>query len=307
MKRKVKSASELPEWFKTRSYKKQLSAVEWYVEVRARQVIAKILARKPDGPIEEHTRAIIRRLQSGAPAYSTGYSLREVTKAVNDLTVGEALYFRSVATDSEVIGIGRSLDSLLAVWHSTLAQMRAEGKIPEDFWQTVNQLQDKLDELSLTEQWKSPATQLDDNFGDPAAFSRDVFNGFPVTVDTYLDDETIIEHFKEWLSKQRQRAAERARRPFTRNDFDDWEHYKIRELFDLETWARLEGVKIQDKVLARAMWPTPPDDISPVDVLRTTTRKKARDVFTLAVAERLYRQLCVEKGENFLMEDLFGV
>jgi hypothetical protein len=127
-------------------------------------------------------------------------------------------------------------------------------------------------------------------------------NGFPVTIDTQFDDETIITHVKLWLAEKRKSEGESARRPYNQSDFDDWAYYRIRELFDLENWAIASNVKILDSVIAAALWPNAPDGFSPIDVLRTTARRKAKDIFRFETSVRLWGQLLISRGENFLDE-----
>ena len=260
-------------------------------------MIAGTFSRDRSVPISDGARKVIRHLLSTHPTrVSLHHPRRERNKAINELTVGEALYFSSATTDSDVLRIRESLNSLLAVWHSTWKEIGGTGQ------DTLLRTWDEIDELSLSEKWNWPARQFVADLAYQPPFLMNVDNGLPITVDLHFEDETIIEHFRSWLNEERRRTGERARRPFRQDDFDDWEHYKIRELFDLETWARLKGVRIPDNVLANALWPTPPQDISPLDVLRTTTRKKVGQVFSEIAADRFYRQLYLERGEQFIKD-----
>ena len=123
--------------------------------------------------------------------------------------------------------------------------------------------------------------------------------GTPIIIDTQFDDETILDSMKKWLAENRFLNNERKRRALNQNDFDDWTYFKIREVIDLDIWAKLSGIRILDKVIASAVW-SEVGDISPIDILRTTTRKKIEEVFNLEMAVRLYGQLVQSKGENFL-------
>lgn len=126
-------------------------------------------------------------------------------------------------------------------------------------------------------------------------------NGYPIIIDTQFDDATIISSVQMWLADRRKENGEKAaRRPFVQNDFDDWAYFKIREVVDLDTWARANDVKILDKVMAAAIWPNAGDEISPIDMLRTTSRKKVKEIFRFEICVRLFGQLMLELGENFL-------
>ena len=146
----------------------------------------------------------------------------------------------------------------------------------------------------------APVEPVTTSLGNPFLSYGRPLNGYPVTVDTQFDDETLVQGFRSWLKKQRETDKEKSKRPFNQNDFDDWAHYKIRELFDLEVWAALCNVKILDRVIAEYLWPNFSDGFSPLDVLRTTTRKKMAEVFVFPTCLRFYGQLRMELGENFL-------
>ena len=102
-----------------------------------------------------------------------------------------------------------------------------------------------------------PIEKFLEGVGNPWLSYGRPLNGFPITVDTQFDDETIVSFFKQWLAEKRKTEGERARRPFLQSDFDDWEYYKVREIFDLETWAEIINVKIPDNVIAQFLWPNP--------------------------------------------------
>jgi len=250
---------------------------------------------------DETTERLLRLLEPSPGSDSTIFFVSQSNRPVHDLTAGEALYFRSAIRDDDLIELGKGFDRLLSLWLEALKE-DPKGPTPlfgayeEEIAIFVNELRkrpcaDKLDE---------PIEKFLDGVGNPWLSYGRPLNGYPITIDTQYDDETIINHVKSWLAEKRKADGERARRPFLQNDFDDWEYYKIREIFDLQTWSSLMNVKIADKVIAHSLWPNASDDFSPIDVLRTTARKKVKEVFTFSVVIRLYGQLLLEYGENFL-------
>ena len=52
--------------------------------------------------------------------------------------------------------------------------------------------------------------------------------------------------------------------------------------------------------MADALWPLAQDNFSPIDVFRTTARKKTNEIFQFETVVRLYGQLRLKHGENFL-------
>ena len=82
-------------------------------------------------------------------------------------------------------------------------------------------------------------------------------------------------------------------------DFEDWQKYGVLPVFDLDMWARLEEVRIADRVIARAVWPEDTDDIDnfdPIERLRKVTRKKRiPQAISWATVNRLSTQYGIAK------------
>lgn len=305
MTKRITSVSELPDWFRNRPYKKRLRSVDWYREVRSRQVLADMLKRRPnDAQIgEESQKVLLELLKKDARPDSLIFFVSQSSRPVHDLTAGEALYFRSVTRDEDLIEFGKKFDALLSLWLKVLKE-DPEGPTPlfGEYEHQIGIFFDELEKHPCAGKLDEPIEKSLDGVGNPWLSYGRPLNGSPITIDTQYDDETIINYFKSWLAEKRKTEGERLRRPFLQNDFDDWEYFKIREIFDLETWATLMNVKILDKVIAHSLWPNPSDDFSPIDVLRTTARKKVKEVFSFNVVVRLYGQLLLEFGEKFLEE-----
>lgn len=248
------------------------------------------------------SREILLKLLKNTPhPNSLLFYVSQSNRPVHDLTAGEALYFRSAIRDDDLIQLGKRFDGLLSLWLAALKE-DPEGPTPL-FGEYEHQIQiffTDLDKSPWAGKLDEPVEKFLDGVGNPWLSWGRPLNGFPITIDTQYDDETIINYFKSWLAEKRKTEGKRVRRPFLQNDFDDWEYFKIREIFDLEAWAKLMNVKILDKVIAHSLWPNPSDDFSPIDVLRTTARKKSKEVFSRNVVVRLYGQLLLEYGENFL-------
>jgi hypothetical protein len=301
---KIRTVSGLPEWFRNRTYRQGLGKVDWYREISARQIVAHLISMRPsDVPIPDTSKEILMVMitEPKVHPHSYAYDVPQYNHPINDLTAGEAIYFRPVLRDVDLIYLAEKFDDLLALWLRAL-QENPDGPTPL-FGEYESRLADFFKELQVDERadkLDKPIIESLDGVGNPWLSYGRPLNGFPITVDTQYDDETLVNSFRDWLSKNRAAAGERMKRPFNQNDLNDWENYRIRELFDLQTWSRLTGVKIQDNVIALALWPDAPDDFSPIDVLRTTARKKVKEVINYEVVVRLYGQLLLELGENFL-------
>ncbi len=305
---RIKTVSELPEWFKNKAYRKGLGKAGWYREIRVRQLVLQIISMHPnDVPFPDEAKKILIGMITEPVAHPNAYAfyVPQYNRPINDLTAGEAIYFRSVLRDEALIDLAETFDTILALWLKALqenAQNITDGPTPI-FGEYETRLADFFKGIEVderTEKLDQPIIKFLDGIGNPWLSYGRPLNGLPITVDTQFDDETLVNSFRDWLSNNRAAEGERMKRPFNQNDLSDWENYRIRELFDLQTWSSLAGVKIQDNVIALALWPDAPDNFSPIDVLRTTARKKVKEIFKYEVVVRLYGQLLLELGENFL-------
>ena len=307
--RKITSATDLPNWFKERPYKKQLSKVDWYREIRHRQFLLRMfelqqaIQRMPKSAQEKSNEILLDILEATPRPDSYIFLVPQSDRPVHDLTAGEVLYLRSAIHDDYLIQIGKRFDGLLSLWRKALGE-NPEGPTPlfREYEHQIASFLRGIEKSPCAEKLDDPIQKILDSMGNPWLSYGRPLNGFPITIDIQYDDQTIISHFKDWLDKKRKAEGERVRRPFNQNDLDGWEHFKIREIFDLEIWARITNAKISDSVIAHVLWPVSPDDFSPIDVLRTTARKKSKEIFTFNVVIRLYGQLLLENGENFLVQ-----
>lgn len=319
--KKITSVDQLPDWFFNRQYGKNLSDIEWYRQIRVRQKLNQMVEMQKhlrakeerlnksdcldERDYEARTRKLILEMleEDEIELDPHVYYLHQDGNPISDLIVKETIYLAFALRNENLSEVTEEYNQLLISWCDALKEMEGregdiipypasyEERLRSFLFETENENIDKMQELIInhSETLRNPFLSYDRPL-----------NGYPVTIDTQFDDKTIIEHIKEWLVETRKWEESKARRPFNQNDFDDWKLYKIREIWDLESWARVKGSKILDRVIADALWPTPPDDFSPIDVLRTTARKKAKEIFQFETVRRLYSQLLLQHGENFL-------
>lgn len=294
----IKSKNELPDWFKRKKYPENLSATNWYREIRIRVCLINLIGVVKSSHKElglSLSKTVDRFLSGGANPNSPLFYLVQHNKPIQPLSVLETLYLCADMKDNETELINKKIQDLLKMWR--VEQSRKDKVIfslnyeiaLRDFIEFL--IENKTEGLDVLK-----VSHADNPF---LSYGRPL-NGVPVTIDTQFDDQTILESVKRWLKNQRRVDNEKAKRPFNKNDFNYWTSYKIREVCDLDIWARFSGVRIQDKVIASALWSDAIDKISPIDILRTTTRKKIKEIFTYEVAVRLYGQLLIQEGENFL-------
>lgn len=295
----IKSKSELPDWFKSKVYSKKLSATDWYREIVFRQLIGSSIEMFENNDrnwSEKSQTTLMKLFFTEANKTSPIFYLNQHDKPIQPLSVIETLYLAKAMNAEHSDILSQKLEKIIKMWKVEVARTddspiysrEYEMELRESVEFIQNNETASLDILSVSE------------IGNPFLSWDRPLNGTPVTIDTQFDDQTIIESVKKWLENERTKLNEKAKRPFNQNDFDDWVYFKIREVFDLETWSKIARVKILDKVIADALWPHADGEISPIDILRTTVRKKVKDVFNFQIATRLYGQLKIQEGENFL-------
>lgn len=306
----IKTTHELPDWFRDRTYSRKLGPTDWYREIRQRQYFMHSVQFLDDAllvtTIPEDAAALSELGPMMADAWlkkvdpsSPIFHISQHRKPIQKLKVFEAVFLRATAMhDPETRILDQKLSELIA-----RLKVKPNGEEEDVVFDEKSDLafKDFMEFLHENTTHGIGVREISEH-GDSQLFWGTALNGTPVTIDTTFDDQTILESVKSWLATQRQATNEKAKRPFNQNDFDDWTYFKIREVCDLDVWAKLSGVKILDKVIAKALWQDSSADISPIDVLRTTTRKKVSEIFSWEVTVRLYRQLVMQEGENFFEE-----
>lgn len=290
----------MPAWFHKANYKKNLEGVDWYREIRKREwACCEIdLARKnPDVPVDRPF-SIFRAMYKELKKDWSLYYKYDMGNPVRDMSKAEVLFLAAFNHEDEQSKKFFTQAKALINHFKNLIR-RGVHFAPPEYEDRLAFFMDNwihFDNPNMSDMACRPVYDTGNAFLE---YGRP-FEGLPIVIDPTFDDETILTVMKEWLAHMRKVDFPRARRPLNQNDFDDWTFYKIREVHDLDAWSALTGLKIPDRVIAAALWPNAADDFSPIDVLRTTSRKKIKEVFCTYMCERLYGQLSIERGGNFL-------
>lgn len=294
----IKSKSQLPDWFKNKIYSKNLTSIDWYREIFDRKLILGMIEMRESlgHTSDKNNTSLMSLFLRDSNKKSPLYNISQHGKPIQPLSVFEASYLSIAAESDDLENFKQRLQNLLKMWK---VEINLIDESPVFSYQYEVELEDFIKDISSKEFLFLDVLGISE-IGNPF-FSYDrPLNGTPVTIDTHFDDKTIIESVKEWLQLERVKMKEKAKRPFNQNDFDDWTYYKIREVCDLDNWSKISGIKILDKVIADTLWPYSDGDISPIDILRTTSRKKVQEIFNHQTAVRFYGQLVIQEGENFL-------
>ena len=284
----IKTKNDLPNWFLDKKYPKNLTAIDWYFEIRKVVYLNHLLEDKIQD--KEFLLSML-----SADAKKIPLIQPDNVQPIQPLTVLESLYISNAITVDGIDLINSDLKKLLLMWKE---EIKKEDAVPYS-WEYERELEEFMKNIFQKDIVFEDVLKFSE-LGNPfLSFGRPL-NGTPVVIDTQFDDQTIINSVKKWLEEQRKINKEKAKRPFNQNDFDDWTLFKIREIAELDVWAKIENIKIQDKVLASALWSNSDGDVSPIDILRTTSRKKIKEIYNFQTAVRLHGQLIIQEGENFL-------
>jgi hypothetical protein len=121
----------------------------------------------------------------------------------------------------------------------------------------------------------------------------EVLHGIPLTIALTQDDETLKLAFQVWLAGARAILGQ-AKRPIGDKEFVEWKEYAVLQVFDLEFWGRLNGLRYSDSLLARVLWPDA--EVDAEERLRKVSRKKANEIFKdWTLVTRFWRQLELSK------------
>lgn len=303
---KIKDISQLPNWFFERKYETNISDIQWYREIRRRQFVLSYIDWL-GGHLKEISKIpkiCMDFLVEDISPDSKIYVILGQNTPISEITASQANYFASSFRSSSNRKGLKPYEKLLEHWSTKLEDSKKETTSnwrTKYFTQYEHRLSDIVENYDAKILGSDVNNDMDSIYNPYISYSKSII-GYPITVNTQFDDKTILKYFHEWLKEIREIEKTKAVRPFNQNDYDDWAYFKIREIFDLQTWARIKNVKILDRVIAQAVWPHAPDDFSPIDVYRTTARRKVEQIFQFKTVVRIYGQLNVEHGENFLLK-----
>ena len=296
---KIKSVGDLPEWFRPALYERNITDRDWYREIRKRTwAYEQIKSARADPRAPRHrVNTLFRACYKNLKPSWREYRQDGPDVPVRDMTQREAIFLAAANWTDTAKHFFNDCRGLMDAYAKEVAHGEdwASAEYDEraaEFVFNWHEFRDnELNDMAF-------GSSLDEC--NPLLSHSRYYEGYPLVVDTSFDDETILNDMKVWLAMVRRDRESKARRPFNQNDFDDWSLYKIREIHDLDLWSFINDIKIPDRVIAAALWPHASDDFSPLDVLRTTARKKYREIISPSAELRLYGQLVLAYGENFL-------
>jgi Family of unknown function (DUF6387) len=274
----IKRVEQLPGWFPLPVYSDSLTAPQWHHELAMR--LAVHTAHRNTGNTQKaissfHSLIVDSKYRDKNGSNGLLSGERDLSRAwpVQELSAFDAAYLSALMsrrkTGKKVLHGARRFNRLkrtheLAIKASPL-MAAARRRSFADF------INDRTERIHLSE----------------------VLHGVPLTIDLTQDDETLKLAFQVWLAGAREILGQ-AKRPIGDKEFVEWKEYGILQVFDLEFWGRLNGLRYSDALLAKMLWPDA--EVDAEERLRKVSRKKVNEIFRdWTLVTRFWRQLELSK------------
>lgn len=274
----IKRVEQLPGWFPLPVYSDSLTAPQWHHELTMR--LAVHTAHRNTGDTQK--------------AISTFHSLI-VNSKYRDKNGSNGLL--SGNKDLKRAWPVQELSAFDAAYLSALMSRCKEGKKVQLGVRRFNR-QERTHELTINPPPLMAAARRR-SFADfindrtERIHISEVLHGVPLTIDLTQDDETLKLAFQVWLAGTREIIG-KAKRPIGDKEFVEWREYGILQVFDLDFWGQLNGLRYSDSLLAKVLWPNV--EVDAEERLRKVSRKKSNEIFRdWTFVTRFWRQLELSK------------
>jgi len=297
----IKNPSDLPKWFFEKDYNVPDNAISWADEFNFRRYFnARILDNSKNNIKEEEVNYYL----TAKPFEKSVVELDEIFTPINELTVFEVVALSSFIWNPLCEKIKKTLHECLNIYGKSRNESSSDDRLGMNkalFEYTAGEM--VSEEFTKDEDYEVFETPALDEYANKHKLlsGHRLLNGNPITVNLAYSDRTLIESFSAWLKKEREDKGVKAKRPFTKDDYDKWKKYKILEVFDLDAWAKCYNIKITDSAVAKILWPDgaiDAEDISPIDRLRKITRKKIPELISDITIRRLSAQGSLEEDKE---------
>ncbi len=289
----IKSVKQLPKWFKLENYRKTntLDADSWYDQLMVRYFLRNALKYKEKNVFalweliknqklldidEESALKALEALSTPGNILSQcgegdDIRLRAITPRIHQLQILPE-NAQPMEPTARAVGCVTNLMMYGAYWFSEKAvQDNVIQKLRGLVDQEKGQWADRPEEDSLA--W---IHQPFDRLSQSTRLSAAPEFAF-AWVDLEASDEQIKAEFSCWLIRERERRNVPAvRKNFNESDFQGFYESAVLPYLDLMFWATLEKVKINQYVIAQAIFAdayAPESEVDPLGRLKTTKKK----------------------------------
>lgn len=288
----IKSVKQLPKWFKLENYRNTntLDADSWYDQLMVRYFLRNALKYKEKNvfalweliknqkllDIDEESasktlEAWTKSIFSHCGEEGGDIRLRAITPRIHQLQILPE-NTQQMEPVARAVGCVTNLMMYGAYWLSE--------KVVQD--NVIQKLRGLVDQEK--EQWADRPEE------DSLAWIHQPFDRLPhhvrlssapefafAWVDLEASDEQIKAEFSRWLVRERERRNVPAvRKNFNESDFQGFYESAVLPYLDLMFWATLENVKINQYVIAQAIFAdayAPESEVDPLGRLKTTKKK----------------------------------
>lgn len=267
----IKSVKQLPAWFKLENYAQAstLNAEGWYRELSIRFLL-KDRSQPPENVDLQKLWALIQTqgLLSRTPeavAFKFSFYSPHIKRF-------QALQAESQHAPGQSVECLTNMGAYASYWYS-------EKDVQEIVIKNLKIMRDKPEGLMEDNPGENAVTWLMQPFD---SFPHDIRLGIPhkyayARVDLETSDEQIQKDFVKWLAKERQRRQVlAAKKNFSEADFRGFEESAVLPYLDLTLWAESAQIKINQYVMAQAIFSdayAPDSETDPLGRLKTTKKK----------------------------------
>lgn len=274
----IKSAKQLPSWFKLENYNKAkyFNAYEWYDELMPRLFLRHCLkhyGKKPqDMPQNWELIQQNGLLFHVAKTEEIKYRIRAITPEFHQV---KALDEKPAQAKPDSLSISSLLNFNMYGGSYWYAEEEEQQAIYKKFSALLGD-----DPQAVTDELKIEArTWLNQSFLDcPMDQMMGLKSKYAYAkVDLEASDEQIKKDLVIWLEQERKRRDKPApKKNFSDADFSGWHESAVLPYLDLMFWAEMEEVKINQTAIAQAIFPDTYSldaDVDPMGKLKTTKKK----------------------------------
>lgn len=243
MTKKIKHASELPDWFQIKNYTraKQLNAAGWFEQISARIIINKIITLRKYAVKHNYDEDFIKLTANFGEAITLVRQNPIVDTTITPELLNYAFFdsFKSLLETKYRLSFG--------IRPLTIGEFKdLSNAIVKDAIQPITPVPHEIyREYQIRKLFDTPLNTLtNENSSAENSIAHVNWN---------LPDTLLIEHFKKYLKDHRPKethSMQRNRSP----DFNSWHSFGVLPYLDLKIWQSEADVFIPNRVIADAIF-----------------------------------------------------
>lgn len=264
--KKIKSRSELPDWFQLRNYEESIhfNTLEWHANLTTRKEASKKFSNL--GLRTQYygynqlleTQPLIRAVDS--PEESREYEDSN-ENLVFTLDKHQAYSFFLELHEEEQVRVKNMFINLTDDNSNEERLDEIEGEL---YAPLIKEL------ILYDEKWKESPSKY--------SYYEKNYNTLYAGVNLEASNDLIIEHFKLWLEDAREKLQFNDRKiQFKKHNFLNWYEDSVLPYLDLTIWAEKKGVEIPHKIMGEAIYP-PEKEVDLSQAVRRTTKPLAEEL-----------------------------